>query len=84
MGSTKKIQNIYPLAMVSVGEAVSIVSFDSPKRLQKKFQDLGLTIGSKVCILKNDLGSSILLAVGDTRIALGHGMAHKIMAHCEA
>lgn len=78
---TTEDKNTYPLAMASVGDDVSIISFNSRGRLQQKLQDLGLTIGSQVKVLKNDLGSSLLLAVGDTRIALGHGTAHKIMAH---
>ena len=76
--------DIFPLAMVSVGEDVSIVSFSSKNALQQKLQDLGLMVGSHVKVLKNDLGSALLLAVGDTRIALGHGMAHKIMIQTQA
>ncbi len=74
---------VYPLAMVGAGERVSIISFSAKKKMQQRLADMGLTVGSQVKVLKNDIGCPMLIAIGDTRVVLGQGMAQKIMACSE-
>jgi len=70
----------YPLAMACAGQVMRVVCFASGQRLQKKLRDLGIHVGAEIRILKNDLDCPLLLAVGDSRVAVGQGMASKIMA----
>jgi ferrous iron transport protein A len=46
--------------------------------LDKRLASMGLQINSKIEILQR-LGGSLVVAVNDIRLALGAGMAHKIM-----
>ena len=69
----------YPLTLASDGEDVFVVSFSFGRNLQRKLKDIGLMVGIQVKVLENDFSGPLLLAIGDTRVALGRGMAHKIM-----
>ena len=45
-----------------------------------KLFDLGLTPGADVLVFKNDAPSPLILSVkDDSRLAIGRGMAHKIL-----
>jgi ferrous iron transport protein A len=44
-----------------------------------KMTEMGLPIGSELTVVQRDRGGSIVVARNDTRIALGAGMAHRIM-----
>lgn len=68
-----------PLAMVSPGENVQLVAINGDNRLRKRLADLGLNIGMTVRIMQHDGHGPLVLAVKDSRLALGFGMAHKIL-----
>ncbi len=66
------------LAMASPGEEVRLTAIHGGQRMRKRLADLGLNIGMKVSVLQHNGGGPLLLAVKDSRLALGRGMAHKI------
>ena len=68
-----------PLAMVSPGEQVRLLAINGGQRLRKRLADLGLNLGVTVRVLQRDARGPLILAVKDSRLALGRGMAHKIM-----
>jgi len=68
-----------PLAMVSPGEEVRLLAINGGRRLRKRLADLGLNLGMTVRVLQRDDRGPLILAVKDSRLALGRGMAHKIM-----
>ena len=68
-----------PLAMVSPGEEVRLVAIRGGQRLRKRLADLGLNVGMTVRVMQRDEYGPLILAVKDSRLALGRGMAHKIM-----
>jgi Fe2+ transport system protein FeoA len=68
-----------PLAMVSPGEQVRLLAINGGQRLRKRLADLGLNLGTTVRVLQRDARGPLILAVKDSRLALGRGMAHKIM-----
>ena len=68
-----------PLAMVSPGEEARLVAIRGGQRLRKRLADLGLNLGMTVRILQRDAQGPLILVVKDSRLALGRGMAHKIM-----
>lgn len=67
------------LSMTSPGEQVRLVSVQGGHELRKRLADLGLNIGEVLQIVQSDLNGPIILAVKDSRLALGRGMAHRIM-----
>lgn len=69
---------ILPLTMIAPGRRVKLVQIKAGRRLRHRLTELGLTPGVGLEIVQ-DQGGPLLLAVRDTRLALGRGMAHKIM-----
>ena len=67
-----------PLTMVKVGQRVKLVDITAGRRLRHRLTELGLTPGVELKVMQ-DKGGPLLLAVHDTRLALGRGMAHKII-----
>jgi Fe2+ transport system protein FeoA len=68
-----------PLAMVSPGEEVCLVSIRGGQRMRKRLADLGLNLGMTVRVLQHNGHGPLILAVKDSRLAVGRGMAHKIL-----
>ena len=67
-----------PLAMVTPGKSVRLVKITAGHRLRHRLTELGLIPGVELKIMQDE-GGPLLLAVKDTRLALGRGMAHKII-----
>jgi ferrous iron transport protein A len=76
-----------PLGLLAAGGAGEIVSTGTPPagregdsaggRCEYRLEELGLRVGRTVEMLNN--GSPVLLKVGESRVALGRGLAMKIM-----
>lgn len=71
----------YPLPMVQEGERVRIFSLCGGKGLAKRLTSLGLNIGSELTVSQR-LGDRLVIIRGETRLALGAGMAQKILVVC--
>lgn len=69
---------ILPLSMIAPGQRIRLVEITAGRRLRRRLTELGLTPGVEIEIVQ-DQGGPLLLAVRDTRLALGRGMAHKII-----
>jgi len=67
-----------PLSMVNPGEEVTLMAIHAGRGLQSRLHSMGLFPGVKMKILKGGPGP-LIVSVRDTRLALGCGMAHKIM-----
>jgi Fe2+ transport system protein FeoA len=67
-----------PLTMVAPEKPVKLVGIMARGRLRHRLTELGLTPGVELKVLQNK-GGPLLLAIHNTRLALGRGMAHKIM-----
>ncbi|MBK1730814.1 FeoA family protein [Thiococcus pfennigii] len=68
----------FPLMMADEGLAVRILAVRAGKGLALRLTDLGLNIGTELRVLQRQ-GGGLLVARGATRIALGGGMAAKIL-----
>ena len=68
----------FPLAMASEGEHVRIFLLRGGKGLQTRLTDLGLNVGSELIVSQRQ-GGNLVVIRGETRLALGAGMAQKIM-----
>ena len=67
-----------PLTMVGIGRPVKLVKITAGRQLCHRLTELGLTPGVSFEVMQ-DHGGPLLLAVRDSRLALGRGMASKIL-----
>lgn len=68
-----------PLAMVSQGEDVRLTMIRGGRRLRKRMADLGLNLGVTVRVVQHIGHGPMIIAIKDSRLAIGRGMAHHIM-----
>lgn len=69
-----------PLSTISAGQTVELVGIQGGRRLRKRLADLGLNTGRHVRVVQNHFAGPLILAVQhDARLAIGRGMAHKII-----
>ena len=68
-----------PLSMASPGETVEIAGVRAGWGLQRRLADLGLTPGVKVRLVSSGKPGPVVLDVRGSRLALGYGVAHRIM-----
>lgn len=68
-----------PLAMVSEGEVVRLVSLRGGRGLNKRLADLGLNIGMTLRVIRRTENGPMILDVKDSRLAIGRGMAHHML-----
>jgi Fe2+ transport system protein FeoA len=68
-----------PLSMVSPGQEVRLLAIRGGHRMRKRLADLGLNPGATMHVVQRDGHGPLILAVRDSRLALGRGMAHRIM-----
>lgn len=68
----------FPLAMAAINEQVYLESIKGGKKMLRRLSALGLTPGVELNVVQNT-GGALLLSVRGSRIALGRGMAHRVM-----
>ena len=68
----------FPLAMAQEGERVRVFLLRGGKGLEMRLTSLGLNVGSELTVAQR-LGGKLVVIRGETRLALGAGMAQKIM-----
>jgi ferrous iron transport protein A len=69
---------LYPLTMAKRGQPVRLAKITSGRKLTHRLTELGLTPGVAFEVL-HDHGGPLLLAVRDSRLALGRSMASQIL-----
>jgi len=67
-----------PLTTVTPGQVVTLIDIQGGRGLRSKLYSMGLIPGVKLTLMGNR-GGPIMIAVNDTRLALGFGMARKII-----
>ena len=73
----------FPLMMADEGARVRITRLLGGKGLSLRLTELGLNLGAEIAVLQRQ-GGGLLIARGEGRIALGGGMAAKILvAPCD-
>lgn len=70
-----------PLCRLEPGDAACIVAVDEGRRFRKRLADLGLAVGMEVQVVRASRGRGpmILAICSDSRLALGWGIANKIL-----
>lgn len=67
-----------PLSMAGVGIPHQLVSIRGGERRAQRLTELGLTPGVTLRVMQ-DSGSALLIAVGDSRLALDRGLAQSVV-----
>ncbi len=67
-----------PLTMATPGQELTLIDILGGKGIRSKLYSMGLIPGIKLTVL-GTRGGPIMIAINDTRLALGFGMAKKIM-----
>lgn len=72
------------LSELSPGQRARIIAIRGGRGFRERFTGMGLHVGSEMEVLQST-GSNgmILIKTGDTRLMIGHGMAHKILLRLE-
>lgn len=67
-----------PITVASIGEIYRIVRIGGSDEVRQHLQDMGVIVDEEIKLLTN-LGGNCLVAVKDTRIAINHDMARRII-----
>ena len=76
-------KSVMPLAMVPSGKKAKIISIGGGRGLKGHLISMGLNIGSEIEVLSQGTPGPFLVAVRDTRLAIGRGIAQRIMVSVE-
>ena len=69
---------VIPLSMATADQEVELVEIQAGRKLTRRLAELGLTVGVKLKVVQ-DNGGPLLVSVRGSRIAIGRGMAHKLL-----
>lgn len=69
----------FPLAMAGEDSVVRIIALQGGTTLTKRLTEMGLNVGSEVRIRQRQGPGGLVISRGETRFALGFGMASKII-----
>ncbi|MBN2019491.1 MAG: ferrous iron transport protein A [Sedimentisphaerales bacterium] len=72
-------KNAIPLSKVGEGFLVSVVGVDAGRGLRNRLISMGLFTGTQIRIVRNDGSGPFVISVKNSRMALGRGVADKIM-----
>ena len=68
------------LTQIKKGNTVKVVEINGGQQFRKKIDAIGLRVGSQITkISAQVLNGPITIKIGSTKLALGHGMAKKIL-----
>ena len=68
-----------PLAMARPGEVVTVIGVRAGWGLQRRLADMGLTPGVQIRVINSQMPGPVLIELRGARLALGHGVAQKIV-----
>lgn len=68
----------FPLSMADEGRHVLVVALRGGFGLDRRMTEMGINVGAKLVVRQRE-GGGVVVMRGETRFALGGGMAHKIM-----
>lgn len=72
------MRSAFPLAMAAEGERVRVVAVHGGNGFHRRLADMGLYVGCEICVRRLHGPGGLVVARGETRLALGEGLAHKI------
>lgn len=69
------------LNQISTGQSATVIGMRGGTGFHNKLASMGISLGFDVEVIEPEPsgGGAMLIAIGSTRLMLGHGMAEKIM-----
>jgi len=83
MEHSKDLKDTMPLAFLSVGEGGVIVEMQGGRGMTQRLSEMGFTNYTQVRVLSSSSPGPVLVGVRGARIAIGRGIAMKIMVNKE-
>ena len=81
---TRARRHTVNLSELRPGQKARIIAVRGGRGFRERFSGMGLHIGNEMEVLQSTGNSGmILIKTGDTRLMIGHGMAHKIFLRLE-
>ena len=78
-------KNIVSLAKLDTNQSGKVVEFTAGPGLVRRLEEMGIRVGKQVTKIGGmPLRGPVVVQAGGTRIALGHGMAMKVMVELSA
>ncbi len=74
-----KRKPLIPLSMAKAGETVFVRDVAECRHKQNRLASMGLRAGDRIEIINNTGGGRVILGLDNTRLAIGRGMAKRIM-----
>ena len=72
------IKNRIPLTEAPKRKVIRLISISGNRGITQRLAELGLTLGTKIKIIQ-DSGGPLIIEVRNSKIALGRGMAEKLI-----
>lgn len=72
----------FSLDTAVLGQRLRLIKVDAGKQIMHRLTELGLTPGVELVIV-HDSGGPLVLSVRDSRVAVGRGMAAKMLVTAE-
>lgn len=69
------------LAGAPPGTTVAVAGFDGGRGMQARLLAMGLVRGARVRIITNEGRGPVLIALGESRMSIGRGMAARITVY---
>ena len=67
------------LSRVDQGKEVTLIDINGGRGIRSKLYSMGLVPGVKLTVLRGNCAGPTMVAVRDSRLAIGRGMAQKII-----
>ena len=67
------------LSTAHIGEEVRLIGIDGGRSLRKRLAELGLNVGMNFKVVNQITDGPMIIAIKESRLAIGRGMAHKIL-----
>ena len=77
----KDLKDARPLALLSVGEEGEIVGMMGGRGMVQRLLEMGFSNSTRVKVLSSSSPGPVLVGVRDARVALGRGIAMRIMVN---
>lgn len=68
-----------PLGFLAAGEAGVIKEVAGGIGIREKLRGMGMTRGTALRMIQNNACGPVIVALGEARLALGRGMAQKVL-----
>ncbi len=77
MTSAGRVDRLLTLSLVSPGQRVRVMDIRADQKTSQRLHHMGIVRGASLTIVQDD-GGSLLVAVGDTRLGIARGLAHRV------